>query len=347
MNSQNLSFSLIIPAKNAAGTLSRCLEAASGSSAAPSEIIVVDDGSGDHTADIALHYGARVIAASIGKGPMQPRFLGAKAARRPILVFLDSDVCVRPETFEKILRHFDAPQVHAVTGILSGDSAGLRFFSAFKNEYMNYIFRKQPLRSRFLYGSIWAIRRESLVPFDPISEPFGSLVSDSELGIRLAREGKTVILDHGIEVDHLKEYTFFKLMRNDFVIPFMFSLAFLRYASREFFFREPGRTRSFSHATLDQTAAAAAAWLSFLAFAVYLGRGTVPALAIAGAGLFFVYLYWIPFLIRLLKSKGFFFSLKAALLIPLDAAVMFTGMLTGFIYGAVRSAAKPLCLKSA
>jgi glycosyltransferase involved in cell wall biosynthesis len=347
MISQNLSFSLIIPAKNAGRTLSGCLDAAAQSSAAPSEVIVVNDGSGDQTGEIAVRHGARVITASIGKGPMQPRFLGAGASRHPILIFLDSDVRVRPGTFEKILRHFADPEIHAVTGTLSRVSSGLGFFSAFKNEYMNFIFSMQPRRSRFLYGSIWAIRRESLVPFEPIVEPFGSLVSDTELGLRLAGEGKAVILDHEIEVDHRKKYTFLRLMKNDFVIPFMFSLAFLKYAPRECRVREGRAGVSFSHASLGQTAAAASAWLSVLSAALFLKTGSFPAILMTAAGLAHVYLFWAPFLFRLSKSKGFIFSLRAALLILPDAAVMFTGMLAGFIYGAFRPVTKPPCLKSA
>ena len=82
--------SIILPAKNEAEGLRGTLPALK--AAYPeAEIIVVDDGSSDATAQIAAEHGARVLSSpySMGNGAAIKR--GARAATGGILVFMDAD----------------------------------------------------------------------------------------------------------------------------------------------------------------------------------------------------------------------------------------------------------------
>ena len=82
--------SIILPAKNEAEGLRGTLPALK--AAYPeAEIIVVDDGSSDATAQIAAEHGARVLSSpySMGNGAAIKR--GARAASGDILVFMDAD----------------------------------------------------------------------------------------------------------------------------------------------------------------------------------------------------------------------------------------------------------------
>ena len=82
--------SIILPAKNEAEGLRGTLPALK--QAYPeAEIIVVDDGSSDATAQIAAEHGARVLSSpySMGNGAAIKR--GARAASGDILVFMDAD----------------------------------------------------------------------------------------------------------------------------------------------------------------------------------------------------------------------------------------------------------------
>jgi glycosyltransferase involved in cell wall biosynthesis len=81
--------SVILPAKNEAEGLRRTLPGLKRMTDA--EVIVVDDGSTDDTADGAREHGALVLGApySMGNGAAIKR--GARAARGELLVFLDAD----------------------------------------------------------------------------------------------------------------------------------------------------------------------------------------------------------------------------------------------------------------
>jgi glycosyltransferase involved in cell wall biosynthesis len=84
------SYSVVIPARNAARALPRVLAALAAQDPAPLEVIVVDDASTDSTAAVAEAGGARVIRTE-RRYAGGARNVGWKAARGDVVVFLDSD----------------------------------------------------------------------------------------------------------------------------------------------------------------------------------------------------------------------------------------------------------------
>lgn len=88
--------SLVIPAKNSAGILGRVLDAAMALQNAGeiSEILVVDDGSTDKTAEVVARHPVRLLTTG-GLGPGGARNVGWRAARHDLVWFIDSD-CVAP-----------------------------------------------------------------------------------------------------------------------------------------------------------------------------------------------------------------------------------------------------------
>jgi glycosyltransferase involved in cell wall biosynthesis len=322
-----LKCSVIIPARNAAKTLAACLEAVFAARPTPDEVIVVNDASEDATAGIAARYPCRILDVDLRQGPMQPRAAAVAHAHYPVLIFLDADVQIYPDTLAKILKHFQTSGVHAVTGMLD-PAAGHGFFSRYKNAYMHFIFSRQPRVSSFLYGSLWAVRKQDFIFFEPITQPWGSLVSDSEMGMELKRRDKQIVLDHDLAVRHLKEYSFRSILQNDFKIPFLFALMFLKYQSHLPWIAG----RSFSHASWLQV-------IGNVSVAFALGCGVLAVerpddLLGWAAGFFSLVFYaiWFPFLRRIQKWYSGWFAIQAMLFLPLDALVMFGGMAGGFFY---------------
>lgn len=86
-----------MPAYNAAATISRALASIAEQTFAPMEVIVVDDGSSDGTAEIAERFATKMGTAKLtvirqsNKGAGAARNRAVKAATQPYLAFLDAD----------------------------------------------------------------------------------------------------------------------------------------------------------------------------------------------------------------------------------------------------------------
>ena len=92
--------SVIVPARDAAPTLERTLDALRGQTLeSPFEVVVVDDGSQDETAEIARRHAGlvRVTAHEQSRGPGAARNSGVEVARAPVLAFTDADCFPAPD----------------------------------------------------------------------------------------------------------------------------------------------------------------------------------------------------------------------------------------------------------
>jgi cellulose synthase/poly-beta-1,6-N-acetylglucosamine synthase-like glycosyltransferase len=104
--------SVVIPAYNAEKTLATCLQALHQQSFPADEVIVVDDGSSDNTAQVARREGALVISQP-NQGPAAARNTGINACHGDLVLFTDSD-CVPEGTWvERMAR----PLVAGVDGV--------------------------------------------------------------------------------------------------------------------------------------------------------------------------------------------------------------------------------------
>ncbi len=84
--------SVVIPAWNAEAWVGRAVESALAQDHEPKEIIVVDDGSTDGTADVLAAYGRRIrLVRQTNRGLPAARNAGLRAARGTLVAFLDAD----------------------------------------------------------------------------------------------------------------------------------------------------------------------------------------------------------------------------------------------------------------
>ena len=94
--------SVVIPVYNAAPFVHRAIESALAQTHRPLEIIVVDDGSTDETAQIVRRYPVTLLQQKNG-GPGRARNAGVRLSRGEWIAFLDHDDAWHPEKTERQL----------------------------------------------------------------------------------------------------------------------------------------------------------------------------------------------------------------------------------------------------
>jgi glycosyltransferase involved in cell wall biosynthesis len=193
--------SIVIPARDAAATLPATLRALAAQVGAPAhEVIVVDDGSTDDTARLAVDgpVDVRLLRTRGGEGPGAARNIGAAAAQAQLLVFTDADCEPEPSWLARIVaaaRTADLVQgtVLPPPGVPVGP---FDRFIAVVSEHGLY------------QTANLAIRRELFERaggFQPIVRPRGSkeLGEDAWLGWRARRAGARTVFAEDAVVRHV------------------------------------------------------------------------------------------------------------------------------------------------
>ena len=209
--------SVIVPVHNATAFLDRCLRSLSRSTFRDYECIVVDDASTDETAAVARRYDVTLVSLEQNGGPARARNRGAEQAHGEVLVFIDSDVCVHPDTLGRLDAHFrDHPGTDAVIGSYDDAPADRGFISQYKNLFHHYVHQQSSSEGWTFWAGCGAIRRSVFAQLGGFDESYRRpCVEDIELGFRLRAQGRRIDLDPAIQVTHLKRWTFWGLLRTD------------------------------------------------------------------------------------------------------------------------------------
>jgi GT2 family glycosyltransferase len=209
---------VVIPAHNAESTLAHCLDALARSTRPVATLTVVDDGSTDQTADLARQHGARLLHTPGGPvGGAAARNLGARQAVEDLVVFIDADVAVHPDTLERFADRFaHDPQLAAAFGSYDDQPPQRNVASLFMNLRHHWTHQHSGPDAWTFWSGCGAVRRE---PFDAAggfdASMRGVSIEDIELGMRLWRGGRRIRLDPAIQCTHLKRWGFAQALRTD------------------------------------------------------------------------------------------------------------------------------------
>ena len=219
--------SVVIPAYNAAATIVSCLQALQQQSldSAQYEIIVVDDGSTDATADLAAGQGVRVIRRQRGR-QAAARNAGITAAQGDIICFTDADCQPLPDW----LANLSAPlQADPATAGSRGSYRTVqrapiaRFVQLEYQEKYNQLAGQSWIKMVDTYSA--AFRRQILVDNGGFDARF-PYAEDRELSYRLAAQGCKFVFAPDAVVHHFhatshKDYLRKKIMNAYWVAQIM------------------------------------------------------------------------------------------------------------------------------
>lgn len=207
--------SVIVPVHNGARYLPQCLDALLASAGPGVEIIVSDDGSEDESSTIALARGVKLVRNPSNAGPSAARNAGVQASSGETLLFVDADVAVRPGTVPAILNRFaNDPGLAAVFGSYDDSPAETNFCSQYKNLLHHWVHQTSAGPISTFWSGCGAVRRSVFESVGGFDEDLRCM-HDIELGDRISRSGRRILLDPAIQGTHLKRWTFGSLLSAD------------------------------------------------------------------------------------------------------------------------------------
>ncbi|MFA5357634.1 MAG: glycosyltransferase family 2 protein [archaeon] len=177
------SVSAVINAYNEEETISECVLSVKNQSVKPLEIIVVDDGSTDGTAEFAERAGAKVFRINhTGRG--RARNIGWKKAKGKIVAYIDADMVVNRDWIKEILKKFDAGADAVIDRIhvWKPDNAYTKSLDAF------YSFR---IENDYVPFSAWAYKKDLLKKIGGFKNVS---IEEGELGKRFLKAGYKIVL---------------------------------------------------------------------------------------------------------------------------------------------------------
>lgn len=286
---------------------------------APFEILIVDGGVTGEMPSVAHAHPCRFIPRAGRRGSFAARNAAAAEARGDILVFVDSDVAVAPDTLSKIERHFQTdPTLAAVFGAYDDAPACPRFISQFRNLLHAFMHRAGRPDAYTFWTGCGAVRAVVFRAAGGFSLDRSHL-RDIEFGLRLARSGHKIRLDRGMRVKHWKRWKFAAMVRTDI---------FHRGANwTELLIRERSIPNDLN-LRISERLSVASIFLCppSLAFAL-LSPVPVRWLGLIPAA-FYLFL-GAPFLAYLARIKGAWFALRAIPILAVYHACCGVGLLAG------------------
>jgi glycosyltransferase involved in cell wall biosynthesis len=194
--------SVIVPVYNSVQFVRGCLASLNAQSLSPNdyEVVVVDDGSTDGTAETAREFAARsrgnfvVVAQPRNAGPAAARNAGLRAARADVVAFTDADCEAAADWLERGLARFDAePEIAAVEGRTDPKGETGTLTHQMRNDS----------------GGLWMTcnmlyRRSALDDVGGFDERFRlAFLEDSDVALGVQERGGVIAWDPNVVVRHL------------------------------------------------------------------------------------------------------------------------------------------------
>ena len=207
---------VIVPCYNSDLTIERCILSILDSKGIDFELYVIDDGNNNKLISIKNDYPIKVIKTSGREGAGRARNIGAYGFNGQVVVFIDSDVQIYPDTIASLIKPVMDNLAEATVGSYSKIHSK-NFYEAYKHFYLSYRYNTQ---HAYLINTFWsaicALDYKTYTKVKGFKECFsGAGPEDIDMGVELSKQGARILSVPQARGIHLSAFSFVKLLKND------------------------------------------------------------------------------------------------------------------------------------
>ena len=206
-SSSPLKVTVYVPAYNVAEYLPRCLEGLIAQAPPAEEILVIDDGSRDSSAEIAAQYPSVTLIRHDGnKGLAAARNTAVRAARNELVASLDADCVPAPDWLMQLTDHLNDPSVAGVGGKLT-EGVQESVADRWRTVHMPQHWGDELCNPRFLFGCNNFFRKSAVLEIGGYDESMRTNGEDVDLCRRLREKGWDFLYVPSARSTHLRHDT--------------------------------------------------------------------------------------------------------------------------------------------
>ncbi|MBN1297916.1 glycosyltransferase family 2 protein [bacterium] len=325
-----MKISVVIPSARAPDVFPECLASVFHDDDGPLEVIIVDDAMDDHAYRIVTESAEKHpvwILDSRGRGVSAARNAGACSAAGDVILFMDTDVVLRPGAFRIIRNALRDPGIDGIVGIQAANLRFTGFFSRWKNHWMRFTYHRLSGNIHLFYTSCAVIRKDVFIASGGFDETYRlPSIEDTVFGSRLGRLKRVIRPEPCFEVEHVKAYGFRSVLATDRKR----SSALVRYAMRNVLAGHDSGAGDTSVPTGFMLSAGMMILFLLSGLATILGEGVIGSMLMAGS-ISAVWLLNIDWLAYLRRVQGPGFMAGAMLFLPVDLLWVIAGIVQGSI----------------
>ena len=208
-----LPITLYLPCYNAGRFLDRVLPAAQAQTYPVAEIIAVDDGSTDDTADIARRHDVRVVSHGENRGLGATRNTGLHETRTEFVACLDADVVARPDWLARLVAALEGGKFAGACGELH-ETVYRTLADRWRCRHMRQSWGSERVEDpRFLFGNNGLYLRSALLEAGGYDETCRTNGEDATMTAVLKANGHRLVFEPRAACDHLRQDTFRSICR--------------------------------------------------------------------------------------------------------------------------------------
>lgn len=202
-----LKITVYVPAYNVAEYLPRCLAGILAQAPPVGEILVIDDGSCDASAEIAAKYpGVTLIRHEANKGLAAARNTAMRTARNELIASLDADCVPAPDWLAQLAAHLHDPSLVGAGGkLIEGVQDSLA--DRWRAIHMPQHWGDEMCHPRYLFGCNNLFRKSAILEVGGYDESMRTNGEDVDLCRRLREKGWNFVYDPSARATHLRHDT--------------------------------------------------------------------------------------------------------------------------------------------